>query len=348
MFEISDILDNTDNMLEFYELKDILLNNGFNNIDSGKLESAMIYLYSKSDKSSNEVDVLNKYNNYILNLVNSNKFNIVNSKYFRTIFSIDYQNNSDYVLGFNIEELIGFLDDNLKSIENKIINNVELSSLEKTFYQNSLMFFACNTFIDSSDIDFIVNYFDKYPIGDLKNIDNRKLFLMSMIARNIKDIGGCVCISFNKHLEIIDSSVTLGHFGKMIDGRYLLEVNNINDYNISDDKNFYEVIFVLLHELGHLNQDINYTKYNEDDKKIIDIEKYLINNNEEFYNNNHDSFFVEIDANMYAVKRMLNEFSNKEALDICKKKVDMLNKVYNDDEFIKLEYEVYNDILRSK
>ena len=116
---------------------------------------------------------------------------------------------------------------------------------------------------------------------------------------------------------------------------------------------FYELKDILLNngfnniDSGKLESAMIYL-YSKSDKKIIDIEKYLINNNEEFYNNNHDSFFVEIDANMYAVKRMLNEFSNKEALDICKKKVDMLNKVYNDDEFIKLEYEVYNDILRSK
>ena len=45
---------------------------------------------------------------------------------------------------------------------------------------------------------------------------------------------------------------------------------------------------------------------------------------------------------MYSVKRMLDEFTNKEALDICKKKVDMLDKVYKDCEFMKLEYELYN------
>ena len=33
-----------------------------------------------------------------------------------------------------------------------------------------------------------------------------------------------------------------------------------------------------------------------------------------FYINNHDSFFVEIDENMYTVTIMLNEFSKKEEL----------------------------------
>ena len=61
-----------------------------------------------------------------------------------------------------------------------------------------------------------------------------------------------------------------------------------------------------------------------------------------FYINNHDSFFSEIDENMYAVTIMLDEFTNKEVFDICKKKVDMLDKVYKDCEFMKLEYELYN------
>lgn len=348
MFETSDILDNSDNMVDYYELKDTLLYADFSRLDikNKKMENAMIYLYNKSDKSSIEIDMLNKYNNYILKLVDNNKLNIMNNKYFRTIFRLEYQNNSDCVLGINMEDLTNILDDILDSIENKINNSIELSNLEKSFYQNSIIFFSCNSYIDSSDINTIVNYFNKCPVVDLKDADSRKLFLISMIARNIKDIGCRVCISFNKHLEISNGNVTFGHFGKLADGRYLLEVNNVNDYNIKDDKDFYKVIFVLLHELGHLNQDINYEKYSEDDKKRINIEKYLINNNKDFYDNNHDSFFVEIDANMYAVKRMLNEFSNKAALDLCKKKVDMLDKVYKDDAFIKLEYELYNAIYK--
>ena len=219
MFGISDILDNIDNKLDYYELKDFLLYSGFNNIDGSKLENAISYLYNKPDKSSCEVDVLNKYNKYVINLVHNNKLNIINNKYFRTIFSIEYKNNSDSVLGINMEDLTSMLDDNIDIIENEINNSIELSNLEKSFYQNSIIFFSCNSYIDSGDIDTLVKYFNMYPVGDLNNVDNRKLFLISMIVRNIKDIGGCVCILFNEHLEINNGNVTYGNFGKMSDGR---------------------------------------------------------------------------------------------------------------------------------
>lgn len=62
MFEISDILDDINNMYDYYELKDSLLYTDFSSldIDNKKIENAMIYLYNKSDKSSDEVDMLDK------------------------------------------------------------------------------------------------------------------------------------------------------------------------------------------------------------------------------------------------------------------------------------------------
>ena len=360
MFGINNVLHKSDRMLNYYEIQDIIdklvklddikTTDAINNLETKiqkKLENAMIYLYDKKDKTKDELILLDKYNNYVLNEINKDGKKIMNNSYFSFVLSIIEQSDNKTVLGKNLDDIINIFDNELDNISKKILNDKILSKEEQEFYENSTIFIAINSFIDSSDIQEINCYFNNYPVKNLDDNKNKQLFILFLLCKNIVEIGGNVCIKFNDDLEIDSNKfVTFGNFGRLADGRYLLEINDIDSYNLNDDSEFYRLIFTIFHELGHLNQDINYDKYSNDDKRRMDVEKVFLNQDRDFYIKHHDNFFVEQDANMYAIKILLNEFGEiKEVLDICKKKLKSLESVYNQDiEFSKLEYELYNSI----
>ena len=80
------------------------------------------------------------------------------------------------------------------------------------------------------------------------------------------------------------------------------------------------------------------------------MEKYFINNEKEFYMQNHHSFFMEIDAEMFAIKCMMNEFGSiKEVYNICLEKLIKTNSILDKDAiFNNIEKQRYNAIHNNK
>lgn len=117
-------------------------------------------------------------------------------------------------------------------------------------------------------------------------------------------------------------------------------------YSIKSNKDFYRKVYTVMHELGHLNQDINYDNYGEAEKNRMSMEKELMNKKREFYNQNHDNFYVEIDADMYAIEKIVDDFKNvKDACSICLEKIKKVKGILkSDSDFMKLETEKYREM----
>ena len=367
MFEITNILRDVDMAVNYLEMADLIsllavedsdFNNRINSFGSdikNKIENAALYLYHKENKDINEIKFLNKYNKNILESINSDIKNVLNSKYCFNILSQESSkcnNDEDIIKIFNmsLKNLFNKLDEELERISNKLLNGIELSSDEKQFYENYILFTVTNQIIYDEDNAEILKYFNKYPITDIESPKNRQLYLIFMVLNNVSLLGKTICLAFNDDINVNNNKiVTFGRIGKLPDGRSIIEINNTDLYNIKNDYEFYWLIFVLLHELGHFNQDINYDKYSDFEKNRMDMENKLRNVEPDFYSKYHNNFFIEQDADMYAVKRLLKEFDSiSDALNICNKKVLQLEKVYNEDsDFYNLELEKYHEYMNN-
>ena len=362
MLGINKVVKDTSCMIDYYEISDLLFSvvtdgsnfdkkiSNFNNDMQDKIQNSALYLYYKEDKTINEIKFINKYNEYILKNINSDIKNVLNNKYCFNILSKEISNcNSDEdiikIFDMSFKNLFDKLDRELDKICNKFLNGIELSIDEKKFYENNILFTVKNQIIFNEDNEEILKYFNKYEIKNLDSLKNRQLYLVFVILKNVKLLGETICLTFNDDINIDDNNtVTFGRIGKLPDGRPIIEINNTDIYNIKNDYEFYKLIFVLLHELGHFNQDVNYNKYSDSEKKRIDMENKLRNIDPNFYSEYHDNFFIEQDANMYAVKQLLKEFGNiSHVLNICKKKLLKLKKQYSEDcKFYELECNEYN------
>lgn len=314
MFDVNNLLYKTDLEIAYLELKDFLnsLSNktdkefvdAIKKKDKEKIELAFAYLKDKENLSENDSIIINKYNNYILDLMNNDIKSAMNNMYFVSLLSYADINDKE-ILGMSIDDIMKKIYQNINIIFDKIKKGEEISEQENEFCRNTLLYVVVYHHIDSKDINEINDYFTKYKVTSINNVKNKQLYLLSIVVRYIVNIGGEVCVSFDAEEEIENNCITNGKFGKLPDGRYIIVINGINLYNVKNDKDFYRRVFTILHELGHLNQDINYNDYREDEKYRMNIEKELINNEKEFYDQNHDNFYIEIDADMYAIKKLL-------------------------------------------
>lgn len=367
MFGINKVLKNTDWMINYYEISDLISSlvtqdsrfdkiiNNLNNEIKDKIENAALYLWYKKDKTNNENEFLKKYNKYILNQINVDIKNILNNKYCFSILGVEFNNcvsNEEIIKTFNMSfnELFIKLDNELEKISNKILAGIKLSVDEKKFYENNILFTVTNQIIFNEDNAEILKYFNDYPINDIDSPKNRQLYLVYMILKNVNSLGETICLTFNDDINIDSKKiVTFGRIGKLPDGRSIIEINNTDIYSIKNDYDFYHLIFILMHELGHFNQDVNYDKYSVEDKKRINMENKLRKIDSDFYLKYHNNFFIEQDANMYAVKYLLKKFDSiSDVLIICKKELLKLEKVYSEDtNFYKLELEKYNKVMNN-
>ena len=157
----------------------------------------------------------------------------------------------------------------------------------------------------------IKDYFKKYPISDLNSPRNRQLYLLYILSSRMLEF------NCNSAIQFYEDSITnsnknqvLGSFYKTEDGIAFIRINNVDIYNMKTDKEFLEKIFTIFHELGHFRQN-NMPEQYENNQEIIDMEKEIMKNNRQFYNKYHDSFFIERDADNYAIEEMMNEFWDK-------------------------------------
>lgn len=360
MFGINDVIKKTDLLLDYFEVKDLIekISNEdndfeFESLESkvlNKIESSTLYLYEKKDKNNDEINFLKKYNKYISKLVEKDIKYAMNNDYCYNILYTMYDNDcssDDIIDAFNstLNSIFDKLNNELEKIENKILKGCELSSCEKNFFENNVLFVVNKELIEYSDNEIILKYFDKFQF-DFDNYKNRQLYLIWIILKITAEFGKKICIIFDDSIEIEKNKyLTSGHIGKLPDGRRVIKINNTSIYNIKYNYDFYNLLFVVFHELGHLNQDVNFDKYSDNSKKIINMENELKNLNRDFYLENHDKFFIEKDASFYAAKKLLQEFpTEKDVLNIYRKKISKLLGGDTDKDFYKVEIEMYQTL----
>ena len=355
MFGVNNLLRKTDLKLAYLEQRDFLNSlssktdeefvDAIEKNDKEKNELAFTYLKDKENLSDNDDVILNKYNNHILDLMNNDIKSAMNNTYFVSLLS-NADINDKEILGMRVDDVIEKIYQNVDMIFAKIKNGEEISDIENEFCKNALLYAVVYHYIDNEDINEINDYFTKYKVTNFDDVKNKQLYLLGLATKYIVDIGGEVCVSFEEDEEIKNNCITSGEFGKLPDGRYVIFIYDMDLYSIKNNKEFYRKVFTVMHELGHLNQDINYNAYGEAEKHRMNIEKELINKEKEFYNQNHDNFYVEIDADMYAIDKIADDFGDvKEACSICLEKIRKVKSVLkNDSRFMMLETEKYREM----
>lgn len=73
----------------------------------------------------------------------------------------------------------------------------------------------------------------------------------------------------------------------------------------------FENLFTVFHELGHLIQEINIDTYPKEMQELMKREKFIIDKDNAFYNRYHDSFYIERDADIFALSRILELFKDE-------------------------------------
>lgn len=117
-------------------------------------------------------------------------------------------------------------------------------------------------------------------------------------------------IFFANYEEKDTTKVTLGFYSKLKDGTPYIQINGLDICELTDIKICLERIFTVLHEYGHLLQDVEFENYEENYQEILTMEKYLIAHDKEFYHLYHDNFLIERDADNYAIVELIKEYGS--------------------------------------
>lgn len=224
----------------------------------------------------------------------------------------------------------------------KIDNSIELTNKEKEFIENYFLSFSSNNFtLPTSDI---LKYFEKYPIQNLDSFKNKKLYLLYICSKKVTELGMKCNIHFDGKEDIEDKCE--GYFAPLDDGTMLININAIASYVLKDDESFFEQIFTIYHEIGHLKQKINKERFENEVKQVFDMEDVIRRENHDFYVKYHDHFFKEKNADEFATEELEKDFKdNKIVQELCDKEKNKLMELYKYNiKFLNLLFEEYNKI----
>ena len=359
---VNDILRKTDRLLNFYENQNIY-------IELSKIESIDEFCeyVSKFNYDSNfingiiEIDsrikiddwadkFIKKYHIYLKGKLDIDCREYYNNEYCWNLYLEQCLKTSDddfekavFFNGKKLKKIDSILNTVYLQLINRLNRNSDLSYKDKKFLEQSFLCYAYyNRIYKDSPFEMmrsIVLYFKKYPISDFNKPRNNQLFLINKISEELlKADNNC---AFEFSMEMNDDN--LGNFYHTEEGIPVLEINAADIYDVDSDYTFVRKNFTIFHEIAHFIQDVNPESYNSVMQEIIKIEKQLILFDREFYENNHDDFFIERDADLYAMKRIKEDFGKiypEEVLSILKSRDVFKRKDIS--EFYKMEVKRYN------
>ncbi len=291
-----------------------------------KIEKGLIYLSLKKQLEDFEIAFLNKYHTYLKVVLEKDVREYINNKYCVYLYSNLWKKllqakNEDEVRFFNGKALVQIYNDVIDKY-NYLIERIDteekLEDNDRLFLEGTFLFEAYNRAIykeykGQKDLMYdIVDYFTKYPIKDLSNSRNKQLYILEKLSKIMIEIKGnsAIIVSSNND-DIKKGYVSLGSFCKIDNGQIpCIELNDL-EYGLNTEKDLLNKIFTLFHEIGHFKQEIEFYDFTDETKKIILIEKAIINKNHSFYLDYHDNFFLEKDADNYAIIEFIKEFGNK-------------------------------------
>ena len=298
-----------------------------------ELEKAIIGLELREEISKEEINFLNRYKSYVMNKSSKNNMEYLNNNYLSYLYHKEFEKivkDSNYDSQINQESIWDIyqgLCDKFNEISTKLKNNAELTNEEHKFFKKFILSAVFYNTINKkyegeNDIMYdVVEYFDKYPITKFDNVENRQLYILYILSKQLLQIDVDSVVTFDRYHDEEDIRSN-GFFKKINDGRYQINISNLDDIYLKDEKTMFESLFTIFHELGHLMQEINKDSYPEEIQELFEWERYIINNDNGFYKRYHDSFYLEKDADMFALNKMLDLLKN-EKLDII---MNLINK----------------------
>lgn len=318
-----------------------------NKNDKERFEKAIIALFKlieNGDKIEYQIVFMEKYKKYLnLKLENDPK-EFYNNKLSWYILTTNYEgksNDFDFIENKSKENK-NKIEEELDKLIDKVNNNVSLTVSEKEYFENYILINALKGSINS---DLVFEFFNMFPIENTDTFKNKQLFLLYMISKKIYELDISSFISF--HEDINYESRTAGEIRYYSDGIPKIDIYEIDERIIKTDENLFDILYVLYHEIGHLNQKMNADSFSAELQETFEIERFIKNKNNKFYHENHDHFMIERQANIYAITELMKDFpDNKIIMEICKKEADKLEQLdkTNPDFFsIELkEYEKFN------
>lgn len=367
MVYFNDFLFKTDRAIAYYSNADFILEvSKVNNFDEFSklmktkkgnekqlLEEGIIFLESKEKKEDFQINFLEKYKKYIKQTLEDNVMEYFNNYYVSYCFCKKWSmctNESDYetiFYGKTMNNIFELLDKKYDELLNKIKNKNELTIEEREFFENLILNYTINGSVADDSYNDIIEYFNLYPIQNIENLKNRQLYFIYIASKKISQINPLCELSFNTNtnLEGVEGD-TLGVMISTLDGKSGITINYMDIYSINSEKKFYEHLFTLLHEIGHLKQTMI---KDEKTRNFYNMENFLISENLDFYIEHHDEFHMESDADMYAIEELKREFGkdNPLVIEMCDRK---LKTILSQDikKFTELEIEEYKKIIERK
>lgn len=294
--------------------------------EKSKIEEGLIYLSSKKQLEDFEIAFLNRYNTYLKSVLEKDVREYFNNKYCIYLYSnlwkkLPQTKNEDEVIFFNGKSLVQIYNDVIDKYNyliEKINTEEKLEDNDRLFLEETFLFEAYNRAIykeykGQKDLMYdIVDYFTKYPIKDLSSSRNKQLYILEKLSKIMIEIKGNSAIMLSSSNDDIKKGyISLGSFGTIDNGQIpCIKLNDL-EYRLNTEKDLLNKIFTLFHEVGHFKQEIEFDDFTDETKKIILMEKAIINKNYSFYLDYHDNFFLEKDADNYAIIEFIKEFGNK-------------------------------------
>lgn len=289
-----------------------------------RIENGIIFTRNQEEKKPYEVVFLEKYHQYLKEKLQKDIREYCINLYCLYLYSEDwsrYEKDDTYHTFCINGELLDGIEEKIVGKHNEIMENIslkkEISDLDRKFLEENFLRMVYETIIykefkgEKDWIYEIAAYFDKYPVTDLESPRNRQLSILACLSKRMLEIPGNSAIHFFANYEEKDTTkVTLGFYSKLKDGTPYIQINGLDICELTDIKICLERIFTVLHEYGHLLQDVEFENYEENYQEILTMEKYLIAHDKEFYHLYHDNFLIERDADNYAIVELIKEYGS--------------------------------------
>lgn len=366
--KVNEILRNTDRLINFYENENLYKNlSNISNFDDfckyvskfdndNNFINGIIEIYNNAEKKSWCRLFIDKYNLYLTKKLEDDCRDYYNNNYVLFLFIDKCLNTSDneyegaiFFNGKKMVDIDNILIDKYNYLISRMNNKEKLDTNDKKFIEQT---FLCHAFYSSiykmydgnKDMMYdIVSYFNKYPINDLSDLKNKQLMLLSIISNNLIKINSNCGFQFSN--EIIDDS--LGEF-YLEDDIPIIKINALDIYDIQSNLQFVKKIYTIYHEIGHFMQKINESSYDLSIQQIFKMESELVKSSMDFYHKYHDNFFVERDADYYAMRKLRNNFYKLYPDEVNKVLVAKGNlKRIDVSKFLEMEYHQY-DLIKNK
>ncbi len=257
-----------------------------------------------------------KYHVYLSDKIDMDYREYINNPYCLYRYLEDLDNpKKRYLDGKLIIEIDFLLSKKYDSLIRKVYNGEKIDERDKDFIEQT---FLCNAYygvISKYDDGMkgmmfdVVSYFKKYPIDDFKDPKKRQLFFLNELSKRILEVKPNCSIQFS--FDKVKNCLGSFSFSEEDDDP-IIKINALDIYDIESKKDFVKKHFTILHEFGHfLMKFVKYPSFSDSEKRIVDMEETIIEEDDEFYSKYHDSFFLEKFADFYALDELDKCYNDK-------------------------------------